>query len=153
MLIFEIFSLKKQTNNVKRNIIHFCLPGFANSLLKYKNFLRLGSKNSIFLKYKMFLQSRFLFYSSSLESSLLKFFNFRLESSIFENIRNFLIWELESSISWNMTKFLILELEIFISWNITNFFGADFFFSSLGLKVHNWRSLFLLLSFSVHKVP
>ena len=83
----------------------------------------------------MFFQSRFHFYSSSLESSLLKFFNLRLESSIFENIRNFLIWELESSISWNMTNFLFLELEISISWNITNFFGVDFFyFFEFGLK-------------------
>ena len=123
----------------------FCFSGFANSLLKYKKFFKLGARKFHFPKYKTFFQSGFfkIFLSSKLlpeiwevSWNIRNFFGVSVSPNIrkaffWENIKNFLILELESFISWNVRKyknffrswfslFFELGLKSFISWNTKN---------------------------------
>ena len=121
---------------MKRNIINFCFPGFANCFLKHKKFFKVAARKFNFSKYKVFFQSSFFKYFSSLASSLLKIFKLEAEKLHF--------WKYKKSFNLGARKFHFLKYEKkfnlgarkfnFLKYN--KFFWVDFFyFFKFGLKI------------------
>ena len=117
--MFEKFPLNKQ-KMWKEICKFFWFSGFANSLLKYKNFLSLRLESSIsqntrnFFRVGFFLifRARKVFYWN-IKKNFKKFHFPKYKKSFFwENIRTFLILGLESSTSRNIRKTFFWESKI-----------------------------------------